>query len=208
MNLIVRALSAAFCILQHSARCHSLGPLWANGFCLVKSVIQCLQLACLYILEFGLCCSCIPLLCIKGKTQGWRCAQGDWRIEFFPIAPLVKQILHQMVGFQTVFESSKISALKVTRSLLLISPKPLPGLDSRFTQFFSFVFFQRFVDILYNKWRHFFNQFAMYDPVNLCALNCFLVKYVTIFAIVEVDLLSVCVFTLLFLIGCPIKFMF
>lgn len=105
------------------------------------------------------------------KTQRLRCAQGDWRVVFFPIPPLVKLTLHQMVGFQTAFESSKISALKVTRSLLLISPKPLHGLDSlsRFPQFSSFIFFQRFgdswVDFSYNKWRYFFNQFTMYDPV-------------------------------------------
>lgn len=63
---------------------------------------------------------------------------------FSPIPQLVKLTLHQMVGFQTAFESSKISALKVTRSLLLISPKPLHGLDSlsRFPQFLLSSFFK------------------------------------------------------------------
>lgn len=116
VNLIVRALSAASFILQHSARCHSLGPLRANGFCLVKSVIQCLQLARLCSpLTSGLVV--IPLLCMKRETQ------GGWHIEFFPIPQLVKLTLHQMVGFQAAFESFKNECIKSYKEFAANLPK-------------------------------------------------------------------------------------
>lgn len=44
-SLIARMLSAASCILQHSAPSHSLGPFRANGFRLVKPVVCRLRLA-------------------------------------------------------------------------------------------------------------------------------------------------------------------